>query len=71
MNGYGKRALAKIKAAAGDSEPRVHVCGSEFYLPNGREVGPAGCNQLIEEGVLQPEGDGLFPEFTQTYRVSE
>lgn len=40
-----------------------------FTHPDGRVAGTASADFLIKNGLVEPAGDALFPEDSQTYRL--
>lgn len=40
-----------------------------FTHPDGRIAGTASADFLIKQGLVEPAGDALFPDDSQTYRL--
>ena len=62
MSRAAKRALGALGKACGKSCGRPWVMremGKLFY-PDGREIKGSGVHELINEGVLVPDGEDLF-----------
>ena len=74
---YVKPALGRLHGGATLAREASHteeaVKGGGFVyftLPDGRPVGPASGKWLIENSMVSPSGDDLFPGGSQTYRLA-
>lgn len=74
---YVKPALGRLHGGAVLAREAAHteeaVKGGGFVyftLPDGRAVGPASGKWLIENSMVSPTGDDLFPGGSQTYRLA-
>lgn len=75
---YVLRALKRLEAGStlvrqvSSSEEAVAKGDGALYFtsPDGRPFGTASAVYAIREGLVQPAGDALFAEDSQTYRIA-
>ncbi len=67
-----RNVLAKLsKAAKGRPSLLSRDGDGRTYMANGRSIRESGgLAELIEAGVLAPNGDALLPGMTQTYQFN-
>lgn len=71
-SGWTKRDLPKIEKSGGVTVEYVQdnaiPSGVLVCAKNGKRVRESSFRELVAKGTLTPEGDGLFPGESQTYR---
>ncbi len=66
-----RTALGRLGKAAKGSKHILSVNGhGEWFTADGRIIVHKGIFELIDEGVLVPNGDALLPGMTQTYQFN-
>jgi hypothetical protein len=75
---YAKKALARLRdkrltliRTSSDTDEAVTKGGGFLYSthPDGKRFPPASAKLLIDDGFLEPQGDGLLSEVSQTFRA--
>ena len=70
MKDKAKARLAADHMRTGSVLTKMHTrTGLKWFLVPGGEVSEKVAAELIERPYVQPDGDGLFPGISQTFRL--
>ncbi len=75
---YARKALGRIKSGkvlvrtSSDTDEAITKGGGYLYSthPDGKKFPPGSGRMLIDGGYVEPNGDGLFAEVSQTFHAA-